>query len=34
MQAKHKIVGALWFLNLTNYADRMAIAFAGPVIVP
>lgn len=33
MRVNHKIIGALWFFNLTNYADRMAMAFAGPVII-
>jgi ACS family hexuronate transporter-like MFS transporter len=29
----HKILAALWFQNATNYMDRTAMAFAGPILL-
>lgn len=33
MKNTHKILGALWFMSTANYMDRIAITFAGPIIL-
>lgn len=33
MRTAHKILGALWFFQVVNYVDRVAISFAAPSIM-
>lgn len=33
MRAEHKILAALWFFQVVNYIDRVAISFAAPSIM-
>ncbi len=33
MQAKSKLLGALWYFQIVNYIDRIAISFAAPAIM-
>lgn len=33
MNTKVRIIGALWFVSLVNYLDRVAISFAAPAIM-